>query len=385
MKSTDNAARRSLLVLLIGALILVAAVFRPLAKALFLAAVLAMVLWPLHQWLTRRLRGRKNLAAGLLVGGVVLMVVGPIVVLSTFVVKETVETVRYVNKTVDREGMHGLIRRLPDPVEKQVKGLMTKLDIEPAEVQATVEEEVSKAPASGAVRKAITKTGSLLYQGVMMILALFFFLTNKEPIIRFVDEASPLRAGQTRELLGEFVRVCKSVILATAVTALVQAVAALIGYYIAGVPYPWFFFALTFVIAFIPAVGAASVCLLAAAIQLATGHPIAALFLAIYALLVVGLVDNVVKPLLMRGGVHMHGAIIFFALLGGLAAFGAMGLLIGPLAVALFLAMLRIYQRDYAADPRDREAMRKKDVGGKERGEDPLDEPASLPSDPIPV
>jgi predicted PurR-regulated permease PerM len=105
------------------------------------------------------------------------------------------------------------------------------------------------------------------------------------------------------------------------------------------------------------------VCILAALLRLVTGHPWMALFLFIYAIVVVGLVDNVVKPLLMKGGIQMHGAVVFFALLGGLAAFGAMGLLIGPLAVALFLAMLRIYQRDYSEDPSERQAMREQNVG----------------------
>jgi hypothetical protein len=129
------------------------------------------------------------------------------------------------------------------------------------------------------------------------------------------------------------------------------------------VPYPFFFFAVTFVVAFIPAAGAASVCLAAAGLRLLSGHPWMALFLAIYAIVVVGLVDNVVKPLLMKGGIQMHGAVVFFALLGGLAAFGAMGLLIGPLAVALFLAMVRIYKRDYSEDPRQREVLREQGVG----------------------
>ena len=57
--------------------------------------------------------------------------------------------------------------------------------------------------------------------------------------------------------------------------------------------------------------------------------------------LVVGLIDNVVRPLLIKGGVEMHGAVVFFALLGGLAAFGAVGLVAGPLVVAFFVAISR--------------------------------------------
>jgi predicted PurR-regulated permease PerM len=127
----------------------------------------------------------------------------------------------------------------------------------------------------------------------------------------------------------------------------VQALAALVGYLIMRVPHPLFFAGVTFLVAFIPAVGAASVCLAAAALLFVSGHPYKALFLAGWGVLVVGLVDNVVKPLLVRSGMEMQGSVVFFALIGGLGAFGTVGLLIGPLAVAFVMALLRIYQRDF--------------------------------------
>jgi predicted PurR-regulated permease PerM len=64
--------------------------------------------------------------------------------------------------------------------------------------------------------------------------------------------------------------------------------------------------------------------------------------------LVVGMVDNVLKPVIIKGGMETHGAIVFFALIGGMTAFGPVGLVLGPLSVSLLLAVLRIYQRDFA-------------------------------------
>jgi predicted PurR-regulated permease PerM len=75
-----------------------------------------------------------------------------------------------------------------------------------------------------------------------------------------------------------------------------------------------------------------------------------AIVLAAWGLIVVGLVDNLVKPLLIRRGLEIHGGVVFFSLIGGLAAFGAVGLLIGPLTVAFFLALLRMYHRDYTPE-----------------------------------
>jgi predicted PurR-regulated permease PerM len=119
---------------------------------------------------------------------------------------------------------------------------------------------------------------------------------------------------------------------------------------ISSVPHPIFFATVTFFVAFIPAVGAGGMCLLAAVLLLAMGKTWMALFLALWGVFVVGMVDNIIKPLLVKRGLHMHGAIVFFALLGGLAVFGTVGLIAGPLIVSLFLALVRIYQRDFHED-----------------------------------
>jgi len=125
-----------------------------------------------------------------------------------------------------------------------------------------------------------------------------------------------------------------------------QAVAALVGFLFAGVPSPLFFFALTFIMAFVPAVGGGGTTVAVAGFVLLTGRPGAALFLALWGMVVVGLADNALKPLLMRSSVQLHGALIFFALLGGLAFFGAVGLIAGPVILVFFLAVVRMARRE---------------------------------------
>ncbi|HEY2943093.1 MAG TPA: AI-2E family transporter, partial [Vicinamibacteria bacterium] len=149
------------------------------------------------------------------------------------------------------------------------------------------------------------------------------------------------------ELMEEFRKVTVAVLVSTVATAGIQALVALVGYLIAGVPHVMFFTFVTFVMAFVPAVGAGGAGLVAAALVFFRGHTGRAVFLAAWALLAVGLSDNVVKPYLIRGGVSIHGAVVFFALLGGLAAFGPIGLLLGPLVVAFFLSVVRIVRREY--------------------------------------
>jgi predicted PurR-regulated permease PerM len=345
----DRTARRFFLVLLLGATLLLAVVARPLGSALFVAAVLAGAMEPLHRWLASRGRGRPRLAAGLLVVTAGLLLAGPLVGLAAFLVKEGNEALKFVSEAVRGQSVAQLIARLPDTFERPVTQALGGL----LDVDQMVESQISArgGRAVAVVWSGLSATGSVLFGVAMTLIGLYFFLVEGGALVGWLDEVLPLRTGYTRELLAEFRKVSYAVIVSTVITAGVQSLAALAGYLISRMPHPVFFAVVTFFVAFVPAAGAASVCLFSAAILYVTGHSGWSLFLALWGLVVVGLVDNLVKPLLIRAGMEIRGAVVFFALLGGLGAFGPVGLLIGPLAVALFLALVRIYLRDFRARP----------------------------------
>jgi predicted PurR-regulated permease PerM len=351
--TSSQAAQRFFFILLVVVTVLTAMVARPLATALFLAVVLAGVLWPVHRRLTARLWKRATLSAGVLVLGIVILILGPLVAFSTFAIKEGADGLRFLSGTLRSEGVTGLVDRLPGPLQRVAHLALQRLPSESDELARKLQEQVTAqgGKAAAAVGAALSATGALVFQLVMMLIALYFLLIQGEELVGWLDRTSPLQPGQTRELLFEFKKVSYAVIVSTVITAAVQAAAALVGYLITRVPNPIFFAGVTFFVAFIPALGAASVCLLAALLLFVTGHPYAAIFLAAWGVLVVGLVDNVVKPLLIRAGMEMAGALVFFALVGGIGAFGAVGLLVGPLVVASFLTLLRMYERDFKPNP----------------------------------
>lgn len=347
------AARGALFVLLLGSAILIAAAAWPIATALLLAAVFAAALWPVQQLGARWFRGRRSLSALVLVVAVVIVVGGPLTALSTVAIQRGAAAVRFGSRTLQGEGVAGLVERLPDSLGRIVRNAIEGLaPLDDGELDARVQEQVSQqgGTAAVAVGSAISATGSFVFQALMTIIALFCLLNDGDRLVAWLDDVSPLEPGRTLELLREVRRVSSAVILSSLVTAGVQSVAALAGYLMAGVPYPFFVAGVTFIVAFVPAVGAGSVALAVAAILWASGHAYAALFLAAWALVVVSLIDNLLRPYLIKGDTAMHGAVVFFALIGGIGAFGAVGLLIGPLAVAVFLATLNIYRRDFSAE-----------------------------------
>jgi len=347
--ASDLVARRVFTGLIVFSILLLALVVRPFAKGFFLAAVLAGALYGTHKKLTRVLRGRAQLSAGLICFGVIVALLLPLTGFTAFLISEAADGVRYVQETLRTEGVEGLKDRLPGPLRNLADKAMERFQVEEMQLDEKLQEQVSSTggTAAKAVTGVVAATGSFAFQTIMMLIAFFFFLVDGKRLVEWFESISPLKRGQTEEILREFRLVAIAVLVSSVATAGVQAVAALVGYLIARVPVPFFFAAVTFFVALIPAIGAAAVCLTAAGLLLVTGHQWMALFLAIWGVVVVGLVDNVVKPLLVKRGLDMHGAIVFFALLGGLAMFGTVGLLLGPLIVSFFLALVRIYERDY--------------------------------------
>ena len=217
----NQTARRFLFVLLLGSLLLVGAVIWPLAEALLMAAVLAVVLAPLQQGLTRKLRGGRQLSSGILVFAVLVLLIGPLIGLSAFALNEASAGVKFILETVRGEGMSGLIERLPGPLSRYATEGLARL----GDLGKTIEAQISShgGQAASAVGAALMATGSLLFQGTMMLIALFFLLARGDVLLSWMDSVSPLRRGQTRELLAQFQKVASAVIVSTLITAGVQA------------------------------------------------------------------------------------------------------------------------------------------------------------------
>ncbi len=350
--ATAKTARIVLILLMLFALTLVAFIAAPFGTAFFLAAVLSGALQPWMDGLAGFFRGRRSLAAGLLTLGVLLAAVVPLAVLAATAVKEIAGGFQWLREALGAHGMSGLLERLPGPLRQMGARLATDVPQALDQLQALAASEGGRAAA--AVGGIISATTSAVIQTAIMLVTLFFLLADGQRLVDWLDEAIPLKRGQFVELLADFRKVTLAVILSTLASAGVQTVVAFIGYLIGGVPNALFFTLLTFVLALMPALGASVGTAAVALLQLVTGHTASAVFLGAW-IVPVALVDNVVKPLVLKGkgGLEIHAAVIFFSLLGGLAAFGLVGVIAGPLIMAFLVSVLRMYRRDYGpgADP----------------------------------
>lgn len=329
-----------LLLVAIGAFLYVAS---PFAKPVLVALTFAAVLDPAHRWLTARLRGRRSASAALLAVGVLVAIVGPLAYFATVALQQALAGVRWLREALASEGVAGLVERLPDwlrgAAERVAEDLPALLD--------RVKALATQTGSASALGGILSATGGVVVGLFVMVVALYFILEQGPRLLEWLDEITPLAPGQLTEILRSFHGAVVAVVVSAVATAGVQAVLATLGYLAAGIPNPVFFGLATFVSGLIPVVGPTLVTIPVCAIWYATGHPIAGGLLAVWSVAVVSGVDNFLKPMLMRRGLSVHVSLIFLALLGGLASFGPIGLIVGPLALAFFISALRIWQREY--------------------------------------
>jgi predicted PurR-regulated permease PerM len=332
-------ATRVLTVVSAAALI---AVVVPLWRPLLVAAVLAGTLSRLHERLAVAVGGRRSLSAALITVGVVLIVIGPLSLIGIVVVKEALGAVAFVRHAVEEHGLPALIARLPAWLAKWVNDELAH----GAQTQGGLASELTSWPrvrqALGAAAGTLGSTSRVALMAVLMLAALFYLLRDGPALIDWAERTPSMPPGRVRSLLHELHGVSRSVLGAQLASGLAQAVVATIGYAIAGVPDPVVFGAVSLAASFFPIGGVSLIGIPLAGLLWLTGHPGWAIFLAAWTFLLTGLIDNVIRPLVVHGGTNLNSGLVFFALLGGLLAFGPIGLIVGPLALALFLSLSAI-------------------------------------------
>ncbi len=194
-------------------------------------------------------------------------------------------------------------------------------------------------------------TGSFLvrtiFGGVILLVATFFFFLDGPSMIKNMMHLSPLDDRYEEELLLEFDRISRAVVLATLLSALVQGLTAGVGYYFAGMDSLPLLIMLTCMFALVPFVGPAVVWIpVCCYLAFFENRPTAAIALACWGVLVVGTIDNVVKAFVLHGQSQLHPLLALLSVLGGVQSLGPVGIVVGPMVVALLQTLLGILQRE---------------------------------------
>ena len=354
----SRASRWAFGILFALALVLAGAVVWPFRAPLFLALVLASVLHGIHERLTRLFRGRRVAAALGTTLGLLAVIVGPLGAVVGIVAAQGVKGLAFVR---DQLGIHSVAELKHGTLSPRAEELLDRALVALHLSRAQIADMAGRAAsfAEHGIQRVLGGSSKAVFHTAIMLIAFYFLLLEGDRLRRWLERVSPLEARQTRDLLQEFRAVSRASILGSALAALFQALFATLGFLVTGAPHPLAFGVLTLFASFIPVVGTLLIWLPVVILQWVLGHQVAALVLCGWCLVFVIGAEHVGKPFMLRailrGGQEMHTGLVFLSLLGGIEMFGLLGLVLGPLVIAFFLAMVRLYERDFrsrrAAEP----------------------------------
>ncbi len=191
--------------------------------------------------------------------------------------------------------------------------------------------------------------GKLILGLFVMVISLYYFLADGPAMVAAVMSISPLENRYGQQMLAEFEKISRAVVMAIVVAAVVQGALATIGYWIAGLDSLFLLCVLTTLLAMIPFVGAASVWIPCSLYLAFSGRPVAGVCLALYGLLVVSMIDNLIKPMVLHGQSKLHPLLALLSIIGGVQALGPIGIFVGPMVVSFLQAVLNMFHAELKA------------------------------------
>lgn len=362
--SPNRAQFAAFVAVLLLCLALILKMIAPYAIALFLGGTLALLSYPLFELL--RSRGAGPRAAATLVTALMLLgVIGPAVTLTVMAVKQGVHLAQTLAEHPDFSA-EALLRSVARwrPVKAVIE--------EPAEVDREIRAALQDAGqrATMGVLKLVKGIPQILLQAALATLACFFFIIDGSRFLRWAEQISPLDPQVWHKLVHSFHSTAVSTILASACAASVQAASILAGFLILGVPAPFLAGGLTFVLSWIPMIGSVPVSLAGTAylyfVEDSAGRAAAMVGVGVFT----SLIDNLVRPLVLKGRSGMHPLVALVAIIGGINMFGIFGVFIGPILAAIVAALLEIWPEAEAAREEAARMSREHRV------------PSSIPPDP---
>ncbi len=317
-------------------------IIAPFVGPLMWALFLAFLLYPLHVRLTRQLNGRENLSAALLTIATFVVLIGPLTAMSAAFVAQAVELVKWAQESLAKQTQqHGILSEFP-LVGPVLDWLRNSFGIRTGQVRGWLTQGTQHLPEflAGLGGKIFLGAINTVLAFVVMLFMLFFFMRDGAVLVEMLHDLIPMTANRRDQLIDHVASVTRAVVFGTGITALVQGTLVGFAFLIAGLSSPLVFGVVGALLALLPFGGTAFVwipALLVLISQQRWGMAIVMLIIGIMS----SSADNVLRPLLISGRARVGTLTIFVGVLGGTAAFGPIGLFLGPVVLALIIALIQ--------------------------------------------
>ena len=312
----------------------------PFVPAITWALVLTVLAHPLHERLLSMFKKWPSISAALAAIAVTLAIALPTTLLVRQVGSEAVISIETVRRLFDTDRLKLAIERFPQ-AEKVRKWIEREVDLD-KQVQQ-ISDEVAKG-----VPGALRRTMHIAITALVTLFLLFYFIRDKYRILRILEQLVPLSPSENEQVRTSIRDTLGAVVFGTLSVAVVQGTLGGLMFWWLGLPSPILWGAVMAILAILPLFGAALIWVPAAAYLAIDGDWNKALLLTAWGTLVVGLIDNLLYPLLVKKRLRIHTVPVFISVLGGVFAFGATGFVLGPLVLAVAMALIDIWHRRMA-------------------------------------
>ena len=318
----------------------------PFLMPIFLALILSTLLDPIYEALARRMGSRKTLASLGVCLGLTVAIVLPVLFLSISLAREANDTYQNLRDPETVKKFAAWLDPAGNPILKRIETwLPGALRFENFDIGTQLGSQAQRIGVAALAVAATFATGAFnfLMDYFIMLVVLFFLLRDSAYFAKGVRRISPLSGRQEDLFVKRFRVVTEATVLGTLVTALVQGILSGMIFLVLGLRDPILWGALTALLSLVPVIGSASVWVPWTMYLLTVGSYGPALIFFLSQVVVVGGIDNFLRPKLIEGRVGMHTLVVFFSILGGIGYFGILGMFIGPLVFAMVIAFLEFY------------------------------------------
>jgi predicted PurR-regulated permease PerM len=335
---------------LVACLLLVALlaflVFRYFLLTFTVAGSLALILAPVQRRLSRKLGGYKSAAAGLLVLGCTVVLLLPLIFFGVMLTQQAMAAFEWLRPHLEPAALEKLWR---ETLPARYPFLMAWVRESSGGTAVPAASEALgrlTTAVNGFLQLALVHLVTGLMDMIVFMMMLFFLLRDGAQLRDVLRGVSPLTRGQETEIIDHLSKTVKGVLLSMVIVPVAQGVVALVGFWLFGVPSPVLLSVFVFFAAMIHLIGTPLVWIPTGLYLFFWASPAKGIGMLLYGALVISTMDNIIKPIILKGAAQIHALLAFLSVLGGLYAFGAKGLIAGPVILSLVLSAYRIYRYD---------------------------------------
>jgi predicted PurR-regulated permease PerM len=328
-------------------------VFQPFFSAIAIAAILDIVFYPLFTRLKRAFGGRRALAAGVTVLVVVLSVILPMVGMGILFTKQALDLYEGLSVKA-QDGSLDAIMQFRDwaTVEGWLAAHAPWLDTQGLNIKGVFLDFLQKISGYGVAFGTAVASNVLSAVGTfaMVLFSLFFVLLDGAAFAAWAWGLAPLNDKHRGILSRTFIEIIKSAVFGSGIVAIIQGVLGGLSFWVVGLPGVLWGFVMAFT-SLVPVIGTALIWVPAGLILLLQGQTGPGFFILVWGTVVISNSDNVIRMFALKGPVPLHPLLIFLSVMGGLNYWGLLGVVYGPLVLAMVQALFEIFRAEFMGRP----------------------------------